>query len=85
MTVYMCDTFKTLRLLENDSLFDESFNGYQVSSRDTLISTLVNYNLYSSKITHVTFRSFIDTENFANYNLKFIIHKSQVFYSDFLN
>ena len=49
-----CVDANTLRFFENDSLFDESFNGYQVSSRDTLISTLVNYNLYSSKITHVT-------------------------------
>ena len=49
-----CVDANTLRFFENDSLFDESFNGNQVSSRDILISTPVNYNFNSSKITHVT-------------------------------
>ena len=84
MTVYMCHTFKTFRHFENDSLLDQAFYGYRLSSRDTLISTLVNYNFYSSKITH-DITIFIDKENFPNYNVIFLIYKPLVYYSVFLN
>ena len=39
----MRDTSKTFPHFENESFFDQAFNGYRLSSRDTLISTLLNY------------------------------------------
>ena len=44
MTVYMSDTFKTFYHFKNYCLLDQAFYGYRLSSRDTLISTLVNHN-----------------------------------------